>query len=229
MDPSKALEILAQRRPQTMAELALSRPESLSAQVVDLTSGQVERINDRPGPGHGPAIGAAEVEEGAVDHFNVALRDLKSKGVTGLVGEFKSVQADRVAQFAEYNRRFQQALEKSDLQDYPAIVSWATERFQVMSCRARAVIELLGRHDSAAMLGLVKRVQELEAENLTVTAAMHLDRVRLHLEVESRPELLVEGVAKNEERLGEIKLEIAKLMEEIQCELVDEAAAEAGE
>ena len=70
----------------------------------------------------------------------------------------------------------------SSLSEYPAACTAATAKFSDISVDARACIQILKEAGEKAVATArhAERIQQLEAEKLTLTAAIHLDTIRKH-------------------------------------------------
>lgn len=70
----------------------------------------------------------------------------------------------------------------SSLSEYPAACTTATAKFADISVDARACVQILKEagEKAAASARYAERIQQLESEKLTLTAAIHLDTIRQH-------------------------------------------------
>ena len=73
----------------------------------------------------------------------------------------------------------------SSLSEYPAACTTATAKFADISVDARACVQILKEagEKAAASARYAERIQQLESEKLTLTAAIHLDTIRQHARV----------------------------------------------
>ena len=97
-----------------------------------------------------------------------------------VIRSFRVAQEKRVAVYAEFDRRLRGMIQSLSFSQYPAACSAATSSFSEISADARAAIAVLGEAgvEAAAAARHAQQVQTLEAEKLTLTAALHLDMIR---------------------------------------------------
>jgi len=95
-----------------------------------------------------------------------------------LADVFWKCQGERSATFRRFDAGLDELLAEGNTEGYPALVAEMTAVFSVLSATVNAVGEELKVRGNAVAADLVRRLQAQEKENLTVTAALHLDRMR---------------------------------------------------
>ena len=165
---------------------------------------------------------------------------LKGMGARKLLGAFRQAQEDRARAYASFEEGLASVLRSRDFAAYNGVCAEATARFAALSNLVNAVEAELGEGAAAGGLaGLVRRVQAEEKEKLSLTAALHLERFRLATSSCSVGEgaaeaaaassssssspgsLLREGVKMLEGRLGEVKVRINDVLEELRYEMAE--------
>uniref|UniRef100_A0A7R9YCH0 Uncharacterized protein n=1 Tax=Pinguiococcus pyrenoidosus TaxID=172671 RepID=A0A7R9YCH0_9STRA len=117
-------------------------------------------------------------------------------------------------------------LDREELEAYPALVAETTAKFSVLSRTVRAVEGELQARKKLIPAKLLRRLQEQEKEHLTVTAALHMDQLRMFRS--SRDD--AEGHAKELQMLArsleicegsraDIRRNIQEVLDELRCEM----------
>mmetsp|Transcript_35615 Transcript_35615/g.72590 ORF Transcript_35615/g.72590 Transcript_35615/m.72590 type:complete len:238 (-) Transcript_35615:103-816(-) len=175
MNANACFNILSERPPQSIEQLALEKPHNLMPpQTIDLPSGTVKR-NDVETEDRSKTSAPAKVHFAAVA---VAASTIKDFDEVEIIKVFERAQERRVFAYTDFEGKFQTMINQGSFSEYPAACEIATGRFSAVSIDACAAIEALtGKGDNCAA-GIIKRVQSLEAEKLTLTAALHLEQIR---------------------------------------------------
>lgn len=165
--------------------------------------------------------------------------------VQGLVGVFRQAQEERAQAYQRFDEGLNKVLASMVYAEYDGLCAEATAGFAALSNLVNAVAQCLATspHDRKVVAGLLRRVQIEEKEKLALTAALHLERFRLATaklslssgcsggesagvegkEEDGREEkLLQEGVKTLEVRIGEVKVRINDMLEELRYEVEEE-------
>jgi len=169
--------------------------------------------------------------------------------VHGLVGAFRQAQEERAQAYQRFDEGLNKVLASRAFVEYDGWCAEATAGFAALSNLVNAVAHSLGTapHDRKVVAGLLRRVQAEEKEKLSLTAALHLEKFRLATLMGTTPlgvggcgggggggagekekedgreeRLLREGVKTLEGRIGEVKVRINEIMEELRYEMEEE-------
>jgi hypothetical protein len=166
--------------------------------------------------------------------------------VPGLVGAFRQAQEERAQAYQRFDEGLNKVLASGAFVEYDGLCAEATAGFAALSNLVNAVAHCLetAPHDRKVVAGLLRRVQAEEKEKLSLTAALHLEKFRLATvrgvmpmvgggcggggggageKEDGREErLLREGVKTLEGRIGEVKVRINEILEELRYEFEEE-------
>lgn len=151
-------------------------------QTIDLSSGAVGRASPPDNPGAEAEEAASSTPHEAHATAVAAAREqLRGKGTGELLAFFRLVQEQRAVIYRDFDQGLGEMEDHGNFDEYPQLCARVTHTFAQLSAQCAAVVEVLesatvseGREPAA----LVSRVQALEGEKLTVTAALHLDSIR---------------------------------------------------
>ncbi|KAL3793107.1 hypothetical protein HJC23_005609 [Cyclotella cryptica] len=157
---------------------------------------------------------------------------LQSLSVTELLGTIFAAQEERVATYKIFDQGLSSILLSGNITTYPALCAKVTATFSVLSDTVNAVksslIEQHKRHDIAR---IVTQLQKYEGEKLNLTAAIHLEKLRLknsdlglsfNGSDERSARLLEKGIQNLEKNISTNIEAINEMIEELRCIAVDE-------
>ncbi|KAL7476713.1 hypothetical protein ACHAWX_000084, partial [Stephanocyclus meneghinianus] len=157
---------------------------------------------------------------------------LQSLSVSELLGAIFAGQEERVATYKIFDQGLSTILLSGNITSYPSLCAKVTATFSVVSDTINAVkSSLVERHKRHDIGEIVSRLQKYEGEKLNLTAAIHLEKLRLknadlglsfNGSDERSAQLLEKGI-KNLERNISTNLElINEVLEELRCTAADE-------
>ena len=120
-------------------------------------------------------------------------------------------------------------MESGKVNDYPAICTEITATFSVLSDSINNIRKiLLDKLNQTSIANFISQLQDKERAKLNLTAALHLERIRIQQmetsdEAKDRIlELLLEGVASLRSQMRSNIEEINEIMDDLRCSLLDE-------
>lgn len=155
--------------------------ETLSGlESVETLLGELPELEEIKGNGS-PAL---ETEADATARF-------RQSSSSSLVESVLEQHQQRVVVHKAYDAAFKRILERGSIAVslvYPSVVTAATQRFSTISLLVRSAATVLAERDVEAKEAarLIRRLQALEKERLTLVAAGHLDRVRYLDQIRSK-------------------------------------------
>jgi len=106
--------------------------------------------------------------------------ELRSMGASDLLGMIFRAQQERVATYKLFEEGLSAILASGNITTYPAVCAKATASFSVLSDTINAVkSSVLENNDRGDIANVIARLQKDEGEKLNLTAALHLERLRL--------------------------------------------------
>eukprot|EP00580_Thalassiosira_gravida_P001507 CAMPEP_0201603652 /NCGR_PEP_ID=MMETSP0492-20130828/4036_1 /ASSEMBLY_ACC=CAM_ASM_000837 /TAXON_ID=420259 /ORGANISM="Thalassiosira gravida, Strain GMp14c1" /LENGTH=266 /DNA_ID=CAMNT_0048067479 /DNA_START=82 /DNA_END=882 /DNA_ORIENTATION=+ len=173
---------------------------------------------------------------------------LKSMGVVDLLGMIFRAQHERVATYKLFEEGLSTILASGNISNYPTLCAKVTASFSVLSDTINTVKSSFTINDGAQqkqpnkkdITNAISQLQKSEGEKLNLTAALHLERLRLRnsqLEKEMSlvddgngsasadrtVELLKDGIRTLERKIGSVVEEINEVLEELRCVAADES------
>jgi valyl-tRNA synthetase len=151
------------------------------------------------------------------------------------------LQSERVQTYAIFDHGLQTVLSTGNIQDYPALCAQVTATFSVLSDSINTIRSVLMEQQasneeqkSIPLVGqYIHRLQRLEKDKLNLTAAIHLDKIRIHAlkdtqqvdnhtQLDSRTQsLLNHSILKLNENLNKVVEQINEVVEEIHAIAAD--------
>ncbi len=123
-------------------------------------------------------------------------------------------------------RGLERILKTGQIHEYPSLCTETTATFSVLSDSINNIRKvLLETLKQTSIADLIAQLQDKERTKLNLTAALHLERIRIQNQQASDDritKLLVEGAASLRSQMGENVEEINGIMDELRCSLVDE-------
>ena len=127
-------------------------------------------------------------------------------------------------------RGLETVLKTSNVTNYPAICARATASFSVLSETINVIRSILNdTHHRDDLSQIIVMLQSYEKEKLNLTAALHLERIRMQNQVRNEMEgdarvttLLHEGVTTIRQRLSKCVEDINEALEELRYAMVEE-------
>jgi len=139
----------------------------------------------------------------------------------------RQVQENRVVAFNEFNNTFKEMLKQGSFLEYPTLVTRLTPQFSSLSSDICASLTILKDLKSLAVKPFTK-IQAMESEKLTLTAALHLEKIRKS-ECENSPirdetslHIFQDNCVTFQQRLDSIIQVINEVLEEIFIEWLSE-------
>jgi len=123
-----------------------------------------------------------------------------------------------------FHSGLQVVLQTGNISEYPKTCSRATATFSVLSETVRSIQKILQERQQKAWARLLQQLQQQEKEKLQLTAAHHLERLRAGTEGERIDPLLQEGVQSLQQKLGTCIENINEILDELRCEMMEEAS-----
>jgi len=162
---------------------------------------------------------------------------LQSMGVVDLLGMIFGAQQERVATYKSFDEGISTILASGNITNYPTLCAKVTASFSVLSDTINAAKSSLEKqHRRKDIINVIVQLQKSESEKLNLTAALHLERLRLNnsqLEVMSPSEgdngadertinLLKDGIQSLERKISGVVESINEVLEELRCIVADE-------
>jgi hypothetical protein len=225
MDFNKALEILGERQKQPM-NTAEDMPKVEGLEV----SGQAHVFSssiftDEKVDVTSVGDSAANITDAAVA-LKTKVGDVSIMSCLELLNLFTALQGERVQTFKEYDRIFNTLVESGNVAQYPALCSEMTSRFSVISnyiIKIKEALEMEGedKHNRKDLANTIAKLQEKEKEKLITVAAMHLDRLKVHIPALSTglsqgPYEHIDGGDYNKKKIQTLEEAISEDLEAIQ-------------
>jgi hypothetical protein len=135
-------------------------------------------------------------------------------------------QEQRVQAYQDFDRALETMLRTRDVTNYPSVCAEATAVFCVVSETIKALTETYNASSkkSKQQPCIIAALQKHEQNKLQLTAALHLEKIRLQQEANNEPiaALLRAGVVALEEQLRACVECIRDAVDDIQCAIVDQ-------
>eukprot|EP00934_Nitzschia_sp_Nitz4_P006386 Nitzschia sp. Nitz4//scaffold113_size70149//37333//38242//NITZ4_005951-RA/size70149-augustus-gene-0.94-mRNA-1//-1//CDS//3329533344//6376//frame0 len=151
--------------------------------------------------------------------------ELNAMTNTELLQAILQVQHDRVAIYREFESGLVTVLETGNVTSYPDSCSKATASFAVASDTVRSIQSVLDQRSQSEWVKLIQQLQASEKKKLQLTAAHHLERIRLSDQKavgDARTvALLQKGADTLQRQIHECVETINDTIDEIRCILVD--------
>jgi hypothetical protein len=149
---------------------------------------------------------------------------LEAMPVRELVQAVLEAQQQRVQTYRTYDTGLDAILGSRNLSTYPQICAEATAQFAVISDTISGIQTCLAstkkRQDLAK---LIRDLQQQEKEKLSLSAALHLERIRESQGGEERVlALMRQGIQSLEQKIGACMEMVSEVIEELQSALIDE-------
>jgi hypothetical protein len=112
------------------------------------------------------------------------LEELSTHSLSEIMSKLFQLQQARVSTYKDYNAGLESILQTGNLSLYPSLTSGVTAAFAVISSSIKDIQEILeskGKENGVVMkniLGHIQELQMLEKEKLSLTAALHLEKIR---------------------------------------------------
>jgi len=162
------------------------------------------------------------------------LRDELSKlGIDSLLQAFFQFQEERVSTYRNFDRELNEILEQKNIAHYPTIVTQATASFSLLSDSINNVRFILqNNYKRQDLVRWIQKLQELEKQKLTITAALHMESIRkcnetlsLQHDCGKNPavsNLLHDGVVSLKSKVAQSVGNINEVLEELRCIVAEE-------
>lgn len=166
---------------------------------------------------------------------------LKNMDLPSLLRAFQHAQEERAQTYTTFDNGLATILETGKFNEYDALCAETTANFAALSNLVNAVEKCVveAPHEKVGLGKLLRQVQGEEKEKLSLTAALHLEKVRLMTSTSGSTSggngggsvgesenksvtLLREGVKRLEGKINEVKARINELLEEVRYELEEE-------
>eukprot|EP00579_Thalassiosira_antarctica_P009247 CAMPEP_0201879470 /NCGR_PEP_ID=MMETSP0902-20130614/10334_1 /ASSEMBLY_ACC=CAM_ASM_000551 /TAXON_ID=420261 /ORGANISM="Thalassiosira antarctica, Strain CCMP982" /LENGTH=273 /DNA_ID=CAMNT_0048407293 /DNA_START=24 /DNA_END=845 /DNA_ORIENTATION=- len=162
---------------------------------------------------------------------------LQLMGAVDLLGMIFRAQQERVATYKVFEEGMSTILASGNMTNYPTLCAKVTASFSVLSDTINAVKSSLDQqHKRRDITEFITQLQKSEGEKLNLTAALHLERLRLRnsqLEMMSPSEgsigyddrtvkLLKNGIQSLEQNISGVVESINEVLEELRCIAADE-------
>lgn len=119
-------------------------------------------------------------------------------------------------------------MQTGQIHKYPSLCTETTATFSVLSDSINNIRKvLLDKLKQTSIADMITQLQDKERTKLNLTAALHLERIRIYNQVRESSDdritkLLMEGAASLRAKMEENVGEINEIMDELRCSLVDE-------
>jgi hypothetical protein len=124
-------------------------------------------------------------KETANNHKMKLLQELSTQSLSELVSKLFQLQQARVSNYKNYNAGLEAILQSGNLSSYPSLTSGVTAAFAVISSSIKDIQSIFeskmnGGNDAVVknISGCIQELQKLEKEKLSLTAALHLEKIR---------------------------------------------------
>lgn len=124
-------------------------------------------------------------KETANNHKMKLLQELSTFSLSELVSKLFQLQQARVSNYKNYNAGLEAILQSGNLSSYPSLTSGVTAAFAVISSSIKDIQRIFeskmnGGNDAVVknISGCIQELQTLEKEKLSLTAALHLEKIR---------------------------------------------------
>ncbi len=251
IDLKQALDILSARIPNDHTHRPPSPSLKGMGQVIDMfaPSSNSPHPSSEPRTQDNTTASTAAVNTASPEGQRQRIRDsLKDLPMVALLKTVLTAQEDRVKTYRLYDEALRKVLETNRLTDYPPACVAATAAFAVLSNTVSAVRdEVSDRAESGKDISTLSSVastviksigdlQGLERQKLQLTAAYHLEQIRLNnlkqpndgtdgdedCEVDmSTLSLLIDGKAKLRSQIETCRSEINCIIDDLRCALVE--------
>mmetsp|Transcript_1746 Transcript_1746/g.3163 ORF Transcript_1746/g.3163 Transcript_1746/m.3163 type:complete len:292 (-) Transcript_1746:56-931(-) len=120
----------------------------------------------------------------AANHKMKLLQELSTHSHAELISKLFQLQQARVSNYKDYNAGLESILLSGNLSSYPSLTSGVTAAFAVISSSIKDIHRILEskvlENDMVIknIIGYIQELQMLEKEKLSLTAALHLERIR---------------------------------------------------
>eukprot|EP00571_Detonula_confervacea_P017375 CAMPEP_0172298832 /NCGR_PEP_ID=MMETSP1058-20130122/1304_1 /TAXON_ID=83371 /ORGANISM="Detonula confervacea, Strain CCMP 353" /LENGTH=279 /DNA_ID=CAMNT_0013008125 /DNA_START=15 /DNA_END=854 /DNA_ORIENTATION=+ len=168
---------------------------------------------------------------------------LQSMGVVDLLGMIFRAQQERVATYKMFEKGLSTILISGNMTNYPTLCAKVTASFSVLSDTINSVkssLEGNNNNNRKDITSVICQLQKTEGEKLNLTAALHLEKLRLRnsqLEVmvasssssssdgaedDRTVKLLKDGIQTLERKIKSVVESINEVLEELRCFAADE-------
>jgi len=146
--------------------------------------------------------------------------ELSKLSTKDLISVVMKAQEERTRTYTQYNKDLDAILQTHNIGHYVTIVARVTAIFSVQSdvinTAKRCIAEI---HDKKDIEALISSLQSYEKEKLSLTAALHLERIR---EDESKgDQLLLQGISSLRSKIFKVIGNINECLEELRYERID--------
>lgn len=162
-------------------------------------------------------------------------QQLQTLDIMELLKMIFQAQQERVVTYKVYDRGLNTILISGNMTSYPKLCAKVTATFSVLSDTMNSIKSTLNtKHKRVDITKIIAQIQKSEGEKLNLTAAIHLEKLRLNnAQVENEAwndserdertvSLLEEGVATLQAKINMIIEEINESIEELRCIATDE-------
>lgn len=146
--------------------------------------------------------------------------ELSKLSTQDLISVVMKAQEERTRTYTQYNKDLDAILQTHNIGHYVTIVAQVTAVFSVQSdvinTAKRCIAEI---HDKKDIEALISSLQSYEKEKLSLTAALHLERIR---EDENKgDQLLLQGISSLRNKIFKVIGNINDCLEELRYERID--------
>mmetsp|Transcript_16400 Transcript_16400/g.24176 ORF Transcript_16400/g.24176 Transcript_16400/m.24176 type:complete len:242 (+) Transcript_16400:107-832(+) len=146
---------------------------------------------------------------------------LETMTVVELLNKVMESQEDRVAAYREYDAGLEDVLQSGNMTKYPAICAKATASFSFLSSTIMTIQSILqNRHKRSDLAKMIELLQRQEQEKLNLTAALHLEQIRIG-DNDSADHLLRDGVSTLRQKNADCVEAINDILDEIRFEIAE--------
>jgi hypothetical protein len=218
IDVRLALEILSERQSSSSSSSLQQSGDCDCHRNVPPQATSMGQVIDLDGPSTSTSTSTAAVTTERKERKEEIETKLLSMTEKDLLHTVLKAQEERVATYQRYDRGLETVVQTRNVSDYPQTCVEATASFSVLSETIRAVDRILEERKHSYSK-LVQTLQQHEKSKLELTAALHLERIRLVQEEDGKlRDLLHHGVKLLQDKLAVCRQDINEAIDEIRCE-----------
>ncbi|KAG5188310.1 DNA repair REX1-B-domain-containing protein [Tribonema minus] len=241
-DNQQCLSILSQRTPHAHSIECNTAEGSChghgehirKGQVIDLAASTPAAPAPSSGGGNNAAANASSVAQATLAQTTNGEQlsaQLSTMSASEVIGAFQAAQEERVRTYSRFNyclddmlSQQQQGNASGGCAAYPALCAEMTATFAALSGGIRLMKAALEQKGEAGAAGIVGRIQTLEEQKLTTTAALHLEKMRRGTVLWGErdgpsSQLLHAGVRELEGKVAALAASVSEALEDLRYEL----------
>jgi len=155
---------------------------------------------------------------------------LNNSSVKDLLIVIREAQEDRVAVYRKFDSALQEVLVTGNVTNYPLMCAEVTAQFTVLSDTINMAREFIKKREPTRSLGqIIDDLQSNERNKLNLTAALHLEQIRVKVEgptaTENIRQLLEQSVSDLKIKISDCESVVNEVLEELRYAIIDESSS----